>query len=221
MEKMLNKEDTKEVLNILNGLYPEAKCELNFSSPFQLLVATILSAQTTDKKVNQVTEKLFEDYPDLDSFLEVSQEELQERIKTIGLHKSKSSNIIKMCKALKENFNGCVPDNYEDLISLAGVGRKTANVVLSNAFNVPAIAVDTHVFRVSNRIGLADSEDVFQTEKDLMSNIDKDMWSKAHHLLIFHGRRICKARKPLCEECPVDKYCHYFKENILPIKEDI
>ena len=221
MEKMLNKEDTKEVLNILNGLYPEAKCELNFSSPFQLLVATILSAQTTDKKVNQVTEKLFEDYPDLDSFLEVSQEELQERIKTIGLYKGKSSNIIKMCKALKENFNGCVPDNYEDLISLAGVGRKTANVVLSNAFNVPAIAVDTHVFRVSNRIGLADSEDVFQTEKDLMSNIDKDMWSKAHHLLIFHGRRICKARKPLCEECPVDKYCHYFKENILPIKEDI
>lgn len=135
-------------------------------------------------------------------------------IRSCGFYKTKSKNILATSKLIVENFNGQVPDTLEELITLPGVGRKTANVVLSNAFGKPAIAVDTHVFRVSNRIGLADSKNVLDTERDLMDNIDKKTWSKAHHLLIFHGRRICKARKPLCKNCPLTDYCSYFKEEI-------
>ena len=154
------KPKTKKILEVLKETYPDSKCELNYETPFQLLVATILSAQTTDKKVNEITETLFRDYPDLDSFLTLSNDELEERIRQIGLYKNKSKNLILMCRQLKEKFNGEVPDNMEGITSLAGAGRKTANVVLSNAFGVPSIAVDTHVFRVSNRLGLANSDNV-------------------------------------------------------------
>lgn len=215
MVKKLNKKEVLEVLDILEETYPGAHCELNHNTPFQLLIATILSAQTTDVKVNQVTSNLFYEYPDLESFLKLSVEELQSRIKTIGLHKSKSNNIIKTCKLLKEKFGGIVPNNLEDLTSLYGVGRKTANVVLSNAFNVPAIAVDTHVLRVSNRIGLVMAKDPLETEKQLMVAIPKDMWSRAHHLIIFHGRRTCKARKPECYRCPLINICKYDNKNLL------
>ena len=205
------KKSTKNILEILKEEYPDAQCELNYGTPFQLLVATILSAQTTDKKVNEVTKDLFEKYPTVDDFLEISQEELEERIKQIGLYRNKAKNIMMMCRQLKENYNGEVPKTMEGITSLAGAGRKTANVVLSNAFGVPSIAVDTHVFRVSNRIGLAKSEDVYEVEMQLQKELPKREWSLAHHLLIFHGRRCCTARNPKCEICPIKEMCKYYK----------
>lgn len=183
------KQRTKTILEVLKEEYPDARCELNHESPFQLLVATILSAQTTDKKVNEVTETLFRDYKDLDAFLTLTIEELEARIKQIGLYRSKAKNILMMCNQLKQNFNGEVPKTMEEITSLAGAGRKTANVVLSNAFGVPSIAVDTHVFRVSNRLGLAASDNVLEVEKQLQKELPKREWSDTHHLLIFHGRR--------------------------------
>ena len=206
------KQRTKIILDELKRMYPDAKCELNHESPFQLLVATILSAQTTDKKVNEVTEDLFKQYPDVDSFLTLSIDELENKIKQIGLYRSKAKNILIMCNQLKSKFNGEVPGTMEEITSLAGAGRKTANVVLSNAFGVPSIAVDTHVFRVSNRLGLADSDNVLEVEKQLQAELPKKEWSLTHHLLIFHGRRCCIARNPKCSECPFTNRCKYFKE---------
>ena len=205
---------TKRILNILKEVYPDAKCELNHNSAFQLLVATILSAQTTDKKVNEITKGLFSDYPDLESFLTLGNEELEEKIKEIGLYRTKSRNLILMCNQLKEKFNGEVPKTMEDLTYLAGVGRKTANVVLSNAFGVPSIAVDTHVFRVSNRLGLANSDKVLEVEMQLQKEIPKREWSHTHHLLIFHGRRCCTSRKPKCTECQVRDLCIYYSKGL-------
>ncbi|SHE34937.1 endonuclease III [Clostridium fallax] len=204
---------TEKVLELLKKQYPDAKCELNYESPFQLLVATILSAQTTDKKVNEVTKTLFKEYPTVDDFLKLSQEELENKIKTIGLYRNKSKNLLLMCRQLKENFNGEVPKTMEGITSLAGAGRKTANVVMSNAFGIPAIAVDTHVFRVANRIGLAKGDNVLDVEKQLQKVIPKNQWSLAHHLIIFHGRRCCIARNPKCGQCIIRDYCDYFKEN--------
>ena len=214
MNKKLTDKEIKTVLNILENTYPEAKSELNFSNPFEMLISTILSAQCTDKQVNKVTEKLFQEYKCPKDFLSLSEEELGEKIKSCGFYKNKSKNILGTCKMLEEQYNEKVPDDRDELMKLPGVGRKTANVVISNAYKKDAIAVDTHVFRVSNRIGLADSNDVYETEMQLMNNIDKKMWSKAHHLLIFHGRRICKSRKPSCEICPINEYCLYYKDNI-------
>ena len=201
------KKRTKEVLEILKEEYPDAKCELNYGTPFQLLVATILSAQTTDKKVNEVTKGLFKDYPDVDSFLTISQEELEDRIKQIGLYRNKAKNLIMMVHQLKENFGGEVPKTMEGITSLAGAGRKTANVVLSNAFGVPSIAVDTHVFRVANRLKLGIAKTPEEMEKKLQKAIPKEDWAAAHHWLIYHGRKLCKARKPLCEECFLNHLC--------------
>ncbi|MFQ9614100.1 MAG: endonuclease III, partial [Clostridium butyricum] len=198
---------TKKIVEILKETYPDAKCELNYETPLQLLVATVLSAQTTDKKVNEVTKELFKDYPDLDAFLEITNDELEERIKQIGLYRNKSKNLILMFRQIKEKFNGEVPTTMEGITSLAGAGRKTANVVLSNAFGVPSIAVDTHVFRVSNRLGLAESDKVLEVEKQLQKELPKKEWTLMHHLLIFHGRRCCTARNPKCEECPLSHIC--------------
>lgn len=209
---MLTKKDIKEVIQILLETYPDATVELEHSNTFELLIATILSAQCTDVRVNKITRELFKDYNSPEDFIQLTEEELGEKIRSCGFYKVKSKNILATCQKIIEEFDGKVPNTLEELTTLPGVGRKTANVVLSNAFGVPAIAVDTHVFRVSNRIGLANSKNVMDTEKDLMDNIDKEMWSKAHHLLIFHGRRICKARRPLCEECPLRDYCFYYKE---------
>jgi len=211
VNKMIKKsnEDVKNILDILEYTYPDAKCELRYDSPFELLIATMLSAQTTDKKVNEVTKILFEKYKTPYDFLNVDIHELEKNIRVIGLYRNKSKNIKNMCKSLIEEYNGEVPKSKDELIKLAGVGVKTANVVMSNAFNIPAIAVDTHVFRVSNRIGLANSDNVTKTEKQLKEIIPKERWSKAHHLLIFHGRRICKARKPDCDKCRISKYCDY------------
>ena len=209
------KKRTKEILEVLKADYPDAKCELNHNSPFQLLVATILSAQATDKKVNEITGPLFEEYPDLDAFLTLTVEELEVKIKQIGLYKSKAKNLIMMCNQLKQKFNGEVPRTMEELTSLAGAGRKTANVVLSNAFGVPSIAVDTHVFRVSNRLGLANSDNVLDVELQLQKELPKREWSLTHHLLIFHGRYCCIARNPKCEICNLTDKCKYYKANNL------
>lgn len=198
---------TKQIIDILKLAYPDAKCELEHENPFQLLVATILSAQTTDKKVNEVTKDLFKEFKTPSDFLTLSQEELESKIRTIGLYRNKAKNLLTMCRQLEENFNSEVPNTMDGITSLAGAGRKTANVVLSNAFGVPSIAVDTHVFRVANRIGLTHSNNVLDTEKQLQKTISKDLWSLSHHLLIFHGRRCCSARKPNCENCVVAPFC--------------
>lgn len=211
---MLSKEEIKIVIEKLLEEFPDAKAELDHTNTFELLIATILSAQCTDVRVNIITEKLFKDLKTPEDYIKLSQEELGERIRTCGLYNMKSKNIIETCKLLVEKYNGQVPGTLEELITLPGVGRKTANVVLSNAFDTPAIAVDTHVFRVTNRIGLANSSNVLDTEKQLMENIEKNMWSKAHHVFIFHGRRICKARSPECHVCPVTEHCIYYKEEI-------
>lgn len=209
-QKNLANEEINEILDILDKTYPGAHCELNHRTPFQLLVATMLSAQSTDRTVNKVTDRLFAKYPALEEFLQLNENELGQEIKEIGIYRNKARNILAMCKELVTRFKGEVPSNMDDLISLPGVGRKTANVVLSNAFGIPALAVDTHVFRVSNRIGLADSDNVEKTEEQLLMNIPREKWSKAHHWLIWHGRRICDARKPKCEICPVNHLCRYF-----------
>ncbi|WP_132768691.1 endonuclease III [Tepidibacillus fermentans] len=219
--KLPNRVPTKQILKILSSLYPEAKCELLYRNPFELLIATMLSAQATDKKVNQITPFLFQKYKAPEDFLALSQQELEEEIKQIGLYKTKSKNILETCRILVEKYNGEVPKSREKLESLPGVGRKTANVVLSNAFGIPAIAVDTHVFRVSNRIGLAKSDQVLETELQLMKRIPRNLWSNAHHWLIWHGRRVCTARNPKCEICSLQPYCQYAKENkIVQLKKN-
>ncbi|MDK2919091.1 MAG: endonuclease [Candidatus Petromonas sp.] len=212
---MLSKEKIKEALKILKSLYPNAESELNYRSPFELLISTILAAQCTDKRVNKVTKELYKKYNNPESFLRLTEEQLGELIKSCGFYRMKSKNILKTCRILVEKYDSRVPTTIEELMKLPGVGRKTANVVVSNAFGQDAIAVDTHVFRVSNRIGLANSDNVLETEEQLMENIDKRLWSDAHHWLIYHGRRICKARRPQCEVCPVSKVCLYYKNNVL------
>jgi endonuclease-3 len=197
----------KNALRLLSESYPDAKPELEFSTPFELLVATILSAQCTDKQVNKATRVLFKLYNTPADFAALSEEALAPYIKTCGFFNTKGKNIIEAAKRIQSDFGGNVPDTLETLTSLAGVGRKTANVVLANAFGKDAIAVDTHVFRVSNRIGLAQAKDVYKTELQLMENIPKKDWSKAHHWLIFHGRRVCSARSPRCETCTVASAC--------------
>lgn len=205
-----------EILDTLHACYPDAHCELDFKNPFELLIATILSAQSTDKKVNQITEPLFEKYPGPEDFVRLSQSELEAAIKEIGLYKNKAKNIIATCHLLLTKHGGKVPDRMEDLVELPGVGRKTANVVLSNAFGVPAMAVDTHVHRVSNRIGLALSDDPVEIEKQLCKRIPREKWSDAHHWLIWHGRRVCDARKPKCDTCALTGYCRHYKAEAKP-----
>lgn len=202
-------ENYNMIINMLENEYKGMGCALNYSSPFELLVATMLSAQTTDITVNKATKILFEKYNKPEDFAIMTPEELEPFIKSCGFYKNKAKNIIEASKKIKKEFNGKVPNSLEELIKLPGVGRKTANVVLSNAFGKDAIAVDTHVFRVSNRIGLANAKDVYQTEEQLMKNIPKEYWSRAHHWLIWHGRKICTARKPKCDICPIETLCNY------------
>lgn len=198
-------------LDILKTHYEGAKCALNHKSDYELLIATILSAQCTDDRVNIVTEQLFKDYNTPERIVELTEEELGEKVKSCGFYKNKSKNILEASRKILTDFHGKVPGTMEELISLPGVGRKTANVVLSNAFGVPAIAVDTHVFRVSNRTGLGKGDTPEEVEEKLMKNIPKSMWSEAHHFLIWHGRKVCKARKPECEVCPLSQYCDFYK----------
>ena len=208
--KMLSKNKVKIVLEKLEKMYPDAASELEYKTPFELLISTVLAAQCTDVRVNQVTKALYPRYHTPEAFLALNEEQLGELIKSCGFYRNKAKNILSTCKLLVTEYGGEVPREREELMKLPGVGRKTANVVLSNAFGQAAIAVDTHVFRVSNRIGLANSQDVDRTEEQLMDNIQKKLWSDAHHWLIYHGRRICKARKPLCHQCPLTDECLYY-----------
>ncbi len=192
-----------DVLSELEELYPQASAELDFSNPFETVIATVLAAQCTDKRVNMVTARLFPKYPDARAMAKLTPQELEPMIQECGLYHTKARNIVELCRILVEKYDGQVPDTMEELTQLPGVGRKTANVVLANAFGKPAFAVDTHVFRVSNRIGLAHAGNVVDTEKQLMQAVPMDRWSHTHHLLIWHGRRCCTARKPACERCPI------------------
>jgi len=210
---MLGKTSIKKVLELLEFEYSETTTALDYGTPFQLLISTMLAAQSTDKRVNIVTKDLFRDYPDPHRFLTLSVSDLEEYIKTVGLYKSKAKNVHATCRILVDRYDGKVPLTREELVELPGVGRKTANVVLSIVTDFKAIAVDTHVFRVSNRIGLAASNDVRKTEDDLMKNIPRKDWSDAHHWLIWHGRNVCKARNPACVICSLNPYCEYFKKN--------
>lgn len=205
---------SEKVYELLKVAYPDAKCGLDYETPFQLLISTMLSAQATDKSVNIVTKDLYMQYPDLDSFFILSQEEIEEKIKKIGLYKNKAKNIYKMLGDLKNKFNGQVPRNMDDLMSLPGVGRKTASVVLVEAFNIPAFPVDTHVFRITRRIGLAKGDTADKVSDEMMKKLPKYKWHLMHHLLITHGRATCIAQSPKCEICNVNKLCNYYKNAV-------
>ncbi len=194
-------------LKRLTQEYPEAKCSLDHTSPFELLIATILSAQTTDVRVNQVTKTLFKEYPEAHSYTSTSQARIEEIIRSIGCYKTKAARIIESARQIATTFEGKVPADMEALVSLPGVGRKTANVVLSNAFNIPGLAVDTHVKRVSRRIGLTDNTDPHAVEQDLCAIVAPESWGLLSHLLIYHGRAVCKARTPACSTCLLHDIC--------------
>lgn len=199
-------DNQRAILDGLNELYPDAGPELHFSNPFETLVATILAAQCTDARVNQVTPALFRDYPDPAAMAKATPEEIFPYVKSCGF-KSKAVNIVNASRMIVEQFGGVVPSTLEELTQLPGVGRKTANVVLAFSFGLPAIPVDTHVFRVANRLGLADALTVEETERQLMDLIPKEDWSQAHHWMIYHGRRVCHSQKPECETCTLQPYC--------------
>lgn len=198
----------KEILNILEQTYLGMETALEYRNEFELLVAVILSAQCTDERVNIITKRLFPKYPTAQVWVDkLDVPKIEKLIQDCGLFRAKAKNLYATCQILAEQYNGAVPRKLEELIELPGVGRKTANVMLGQFFNIPAIAVDTHVFRTSRRLGLAKSDNVLDVEQELMKVIPKTKWSAAHHWLIWHGRKICKARKPLCAQCPLSELC--------------
>ena len=203
----VTKKIREKQLEILEETYRGAKPELHFSNPFELLIAVILSAQCTDKRVNITTARLFKKAATPAAIVALGLSGLEEEIKDCGLFHNKAKNIMATCRTLVEEFGGEVPSDYDTLLKLPGVGRKTANVVTSVAFGRPAIAVDTHVFRIANRLKLAVGETPLAVEKGLMKAIPREKWSAAHHWLIYHGRRVCKANRPLCGECPLADVC--------------
>ena len=205
----MNKKNLNKIFQILEKETPEPVTELIYKTNFQLLIAVILSAQATDKSVNAATKKLFKVAPDAKSIYKLGENKLKEYIKTIGLYNAKAKNVIATCKTLLEKYDNKIPKTREVLQSLPGVGRKTANVVLNNAFGQPTIGVDTHVFRVSNRLGIASGKNVLQVEKKLEEKIPNSYKMHAHHWLIILGRYTCVARRPNCFKCSVIKYCDY------------
>ena len=208
----MKKIDKQTALAELANLYPDAKPALNYTTPYELLVAVVLSAQCTDERVNQVTEVLFKEYSTPEKMVTLSQAELEKYIFSCGFYRNKAAHILSASKDILERFSGEVPSTIEELMSLAGVGKKTANVVYSVAFGGAAIAVDTHVFRVSNRLGLAKGKTPLEVEAGLNKAIPKEDWSKAHHWLIYHGRRVCHSQKPSCEACSLQGVCDYYKK---------
>jgi len=207
-EKTQDKKDrVKKIIGILNDEFPDSKCSLNFATPLELLVATILSAQCTDERVNKVTPGLFKKYPSPKHFADVSLEELGNDIRSTGFFNNKAKSIQNCCINLLEKFDGEVPGNMDDLVFLPGIGRKTANVILGNIFDIPGIVVDTHVKRLSNRLGLSVNKNPDKIEKDLNEVVPQEEWTHFSHILIDHGRKTCQARKPLCESCRINKLC--------------
>ncbi|PEA45119.1 endonuclease III [Bacillus wiedmannii] len=212
---MLNKTQIRYCLDTMADMYPEAHCELIHDNPFELVIAVALSAQCTDALVNKVTKNLFQKYKTPEDYLSVSLEELQQDIRSIGLFRNKAKNIQKLCQMLLDDYNGKVPEDRDELTKLPGVGRKTANVVVSVAFGIPAIAVDTHVERVSKRLAICRWKDsVLEVEKTLMKKIPMDEWSVTHHRMIFFGRYHCKAQRPQCEECRLLEVCREGKKRM-------
>lgn len=205
---------TEEILKELERLYPDAKPALHFKSPYELLVAVILSAQCTDERVNKVTEVLFQNYNKPQSMITLSQEELERYIFSCGFYRNKAAHILSASHDILEKFGGEVPSGFDQLKTLAGVGQKTANVVYAVAFGGDAIAVDTHVFRVSRRLGLAQSNTPEKVEEDLKKVIPRELWSKAHHYLIWHGRRVCHSQKPDCKNCTLNGLCRHGNEKV-------
>ncbi|MGI6348879.1 MAG: endonuclease III [Eubacteriaceae bacterium] len=212
MKTKLTKKEVQSIVALLDDSYEDVAAFLHYSTPYELLIAVILSAQCTDTRVNKITAALFADANTPQQILALGTEGLTRYIKSAGLYRSKSKNIIAATEMLLERFDGKVPNNMEDLLTLPGVGRKTANVVLSHAFGQDAIAVDTHVFRVSNRLGLVCEKDPVATEFALMKVLDKNMWSKMHYKIILHGRKICTARSPKCDACMLNTYCLYWQK---------
>ena len=216
----VTKAHVSRVLEVLAEMFPDAHCELTHRNPFELVIAVLLSAQCTDVTVNKVTATLFEKYKTPHDYLAVTVEELMEDIRQIGLFRNKAKHIQQLCQQLLTQYDGQVPQNLDDLQQLAGVGRKTANVVISTAFGVPAMAVDTHVDRVSKRLGLADwDDDVRAVEESLMKRIPKSEWTTTHHRMIFFGRYHCKAQKPSCELCPLVDACREGKKRVKQINK--
>ncbi|RLB10756.1 MAG: endonuclease III [Deltaproteobacteria bacterium] len=197
----------QKILEILDPIYPKEKTALRYTNPFELLIATILSAQCTDKRVNEVTKELFKKYKNPKDYLSVPLEELEQDIRPTGFYKNKAERIRKCCEMLINDYKGEVPSTMEELLKLPGVGRKTANVVLGAVFDVPGIVVDTHVKRLAKRLGFSDSNDPKKIEKDLEQLVPKEKWRRFSDVLIYHGRQICKARKPLHDKCPISELC--------------
>lgn len=213
MSVFMDKEKAIEIIEILKKAYPDAKCSLDFSTPFEMLVAVILSAQCTDERVNKTTPAIFAKYSTPEDFDEMPLEVLEELIHPCGFYKNKSKNIKLTAKKIVEEYNSQVPDIMEDLLTLPGVGRKTANVVMLEAFNKPqGIAVDTHAKRLSNRIGFSSEETPEKIEQDLLKLFPYEYLKDVNHILIYHGRAICTARSPKCEQCPINKLCKYYAQ---------
>ncbi|HWJ76882.1 MAG TPA: endonuclease III [Niallia sp.] len=212
---MLKKDEIRYCLDKMGEMFPDAHCELNHSNPFELVIAVALSAQCTDVLVNKVTKSLFQKYKKPEDYLAVSLEELQNDIRSIGLYRNKAKNIQKLCHMVLDKYDGEIPKDRDELINLPGVGRKTANVVVSVAYDIPAIAVDTHVERVSKRLGICRWKDsVLEVEQTLMKKVPKDEWSVTHHRMIFFGRYHCKAQNPQCEICPLLGLCREGKKRM-------
>ncbi|MDQ6599432.1 endonuclease III [Bacillus salipaludis] len=212
---MLNNTQIRYCLDKMGEMFPDAHCELNHSNPFELIIAVSLSAQCTDALVNKVTNNLFQKYKTPEDYLSVPLEELQNDIRSIGLYRNKAKNIQSLCRMVLEEYNGEIPTDRDELTKLPGVGRKTANVVVSVAYNIPAIAVDTHVERVSKRLGICRWKDsVLEVEKTLMRKIPPEEWSVTHHRLIFFGRYHCKAQNPQCPSCPLLELCREGKKRM-------
>lgn len=203
------KRKTSKIYELLAEQHPDATCELNYSGPLELLIATILSAQCTDVRVNIVTARLFTECRSIDDYLKISQSKLEQIIQSTGFYRQKAKSIKGTTRIIAEEYGGKVPNRMEDLVRLPGVGRKTANVVLGNAFGLPGLPVDTHVKRLANRLGLTAQDDPVKIELELHDLLPPKKWCMFSHLLIFHGRRLCKARKPRCEECSVRSFCEF------------
>ena len=206
---MTTKQRVLKIIDQFNKMYPDAECSLVYRDPLQLMISTQLAAQCTDARVNIVTKDLFQKYKTVQDFANAGQEELEQDIKSTGFYHNKSRNIIAACRMLIADFGGTVPSNMEDLLKLPGVGRKTANLVLNDCFGVPGIVVDTHAKRLSKRIGLTVQEDPEKVEYDLMKVVPVEKWGSFCHQLVYHGRAVCNARKPLCENCGIRPFCKY------------
>ncbi len=212
--KSMNKQEKfLKIYEELNKEFPDAKTELNYENPYQLAVAVLLAAQSTDKRVNLITPDFFNRFPDFQTLAQAKPQEVYEYIKSITYPNNKSKHLVNMAQKVMENFQGKLPEERDELESLPGIGRKSANVLAAVLFNKPYMPVDTHVHRVSNRIGLVKTKNPTQTERELLKIIPENLLVKAHHLLVLHGRYICKARKPLCDKCRITELCEYYKQN--------